>query len=109
MTAPTGERPAAGRLARLPRAHLIAAGLAVLLALYPVINPWQPYPQAVLLGAFLLATQASSWNIISGYAGYTSLGHSLFLGLGSYTAAILALRLGVNPLWAGWSRSSSRC
>jgi len=69
------------------------------LLLYPVINPWQPYPQGVMLLGFMLAIQASSWNIISGYAGYISLGHSMFLGLGSYTVAIGALRWGVNPLW----------
>ncbi|SHN47280.1 ABC transporter permease subunit [Cryptosporangium aurantiacum] len=83
----------------MKRSHLIAGVVLAGLVLYPVVNPWQPYPQGVLLTAFLLAIQASSWNIISGYAGYTSLGHSLFLGLGAYTAAILALHLGVNPLW----------
>ena len=87
------------RLRALPRAHLIAGICLLALVLYPVINPWNPYPQGVLLLGFLLAIQASSWNIISGYGGYTSLGHSMFLGLGSYTAGILALRWGVNPLW----------
>jgi branched-chain amino acid transport system permease protein len=52
-----------------------------------------------MLMMFLLAVQATSWNIISGYAGYVSLGHSMFLGLGSYTAAIIALHTGVNPFW----------
>jgi ABC-type branched-subunit amino acid transport system ATPase component/ABC-type branched-subunit amino acid transport system permease subunit len=83
---------------RIPRAHLIAGIVLLVLLLYPVLNPWQPYPQGVMLGAFLLAVQAASWNIISGYAGYVSLGHSMFLGLGSYTAAIIALHTGVNPL-----------
>ncbi|MBM2614482.1 branched-chain amino acid ABC transporter ATP-binding protein/permease [Actinoplanes sp. LDG1-06] len=78
---------------------MIAGIVLLLLVLYPVVNPWQPYPQGVMLIAFLLAIQASSWNIISGYAGYISLGHSMFLGLGSYTAAIIALHTGVNPLW----------
>ena len=87
------------RLKALPRQHLVAGVVLLLLLLYPVVNPWQPYPQGVLLLAFMLAIQSSSWNIISGYAGYTSLGHSMFLGLGSYTVAILALRLGINPLW----------
>jgi ABC-type branched-subunit amino acid transport system ATPase component/ABC-type branched-subunit amino acid transport system permease subunit len=86
-------------LARFPRRHVIAAVVLLALLVYPVINPWQPYPQGVMLLAFLLAVQASSWNIISGYAGYISLGHSMFLGLGSYTAAIVALHTGVNPLW----------
>ncbi|MEV0380361.1 branched-chain amino acid ABC transporter ATP-binding protein/permease [Nonomuraea sp. NPDC050643] len=80
------------------RAHLVAGACLVALLLYPVVNPWQPYPQAVLLLGFLLAIQATSWNIISGYAGYISLGHSMFLGLGSYTAGILAARWEVNPL-----------
>ncbi|GII29037.1 hypothetical protein Pmi06nite_24790 [Planotetraspora mira] len=83
----------------LPRAHLIAGLCLVALLLYPVVNPWQPYPQGVMLLAFLLAIQASSWNIVSGYAGYISLGHSMFLGLGSYTVGVLAVRFGVNPLW----------
>jgi ABC-type branched-subunit amino acid transport system ATPase component/ABC-type branched-subunit amino acid transport system permease subunit len=83
----------------IPRQHLVAGVCLLALLVYPVINPWQPYPQGVMLLGFLLAIQASSWNIISGYAGYISLGHSMFLGLGSYTVAILALRWGVNPLW----------
>jgi branched-chain amino acid transport system permease protein len=87
------------RLGALPRRHLVAGVVLLLLLLYPVINPWQPYPQGVMLLAFMLAIQASSWNIISGYAGYISLGHSMFLGLGSYTVAILAMRWGINPLW----------
>ena len=87
------------RLRAVPRAHLVAGLCLIALLVYPIVNPWKPYPQGVLLLGFLLAIQASSWNIISGYGGYTSLGHSMFLGLGSYTAGILALRWGVNPLW----------
>ncbi len=68
------------------------------LLLYPAIRPYDVYPQTVMLLAFLLAIQSVSWNIISGYAGYISLGHSAFLGLGGYTAAIVAIRADVNPL-----------
>jgi branched-chain amino acid transport system permease protein len=75
-------------------------GIALLaLLLYPVLQPEAAYPQTVLLMAFLLAVMAMSWNIISGFAGYISLGHSAFLGLGAYTAGILSLRWGVNPLY----------
>jgi ABC-type branched-subunit amino acid transport system ATPase component/ABC-type branched-subunit amino acid transport system permease subunit len=88
-----------GRLRRLPRSHLVAGVVLVAALLYPVVNPWSPYTHGVALMMFLLALQASSWNIISGYAGYTSLGHSMFLGLGAYTAAIIALHTGVSPLW----------
>ena len=53
----------------------------------------------MLLLAFLLALMAVSWNIISGFAGYVSLGHSVFLGLGAYTGGLLAEKFQVNPLW----------
>jgi branched-chain amino acid transport system ATP-binding protein/branched-chain amino acid transport system permease protein len=87
------------RLKAVPRRHL-AVGLALLvLLLFPVFYTYNTYEQTVALMAFLLAIQAVSWNIISGYAGYVSLGHSAFLGLGSYTVAIIALHWGVNPLW----------
>ena len=66
---------------------------------YPVVFPYAIYEQGVLLLAFLLALMAVSWNIISGYAGYVSLGHSVFLGLGAYTGGLLAEQLQVNPLW----------
>jgi ABC-type branched-subunit amino acid transport system ATPase component/ABC-type branched-subunit amino acid transport system permease subunit len=69
-----------------------------LLVLYPAIRPYDVYEQTILLLAFLLAIQSVSWNIISGYAGYISLGHSAFLGLGAYTAAIIAMHTGVNPI-----------
>ncbi|HEY6744754.1 MAG TPA: ATP-binding cassette domain-containing protein, partial [Mycobacteriales bacterium] len=101
----TATAPAAARsrlpgfLGRVPGPRLAAGVLLLAAVLYPVVNPWSPYTQGVALLAFLLAIQASSWNIISGYAGYTSLGHSMFLGLGSYTTAIIALHTGVNPLW----------
>ncbi len=87
------------RLRRLPTPHLVALLALVVLALYPVVQPGDTYYQTVLFVTFLLGVQAVSWNIISGYAGYVSLGHSAFLGIGSYTAAIIALHSGVNPLW----------
>jgi branched-chain amino acid transport system permease protein len=83
--------------ASLRRAVVAVALLALLL--YPVLEPEAAYPQTVLLMAFLLAVMAMSWNIISGFAGYISLGHSAFLGLGAYTAGILSVRWGINPLY----------
>ncbi|MGH7300335.1 MAG: branched-chain amino acid ABC transporter permease, partial [Candidatus Rokuibacteriota bacterium] len=42
---------------------------------------------------------ATSWAILSGYAGYFSLGHGAFFGAGMYTTATLAASLGVPFLW----------
>ncbi len=35
---------------------------------------------------------ATSWNLLSGYAGYFSFGHGAFFGVGLYTTATLAGR-----------------
>jgi ABC-type branched-subunit amino acid transport system ATPase component/ABC-type branched-subunit amino acid transport system permease subunit len=82
----------------MPRGRLVAVLCFLALALFPVIWPYETYYQTVLFLTFMLGVQAVSWNIISGYAGYVSLGHSAFLGIGSYTAAIIASHAGVNPL-----------
>jgi ABC-type branched-subunit amino acid transport system ATPase component/ABC-type branched-subunit amino acid transport system permease subunit len=84
---------------RFGPARIAVLVVSLVLVLFPVVFPYEVYPQTVLLLAFLLALQAVSWNIISGYAGYISLGHSVFLGLGGYVAAIIATRSGINPLF----------
>jgi len=59
-----------------------------------------PYPQGVMLARVSCSPcRPRAGNIVSGYAGYISLGHSMFLGLGAYTAAIVALHTGINPFW----------
>jgi branched-chain amino acid transport system permease protein len=42
----------------------------------------------------------AAWNILGGFAGQVSFGHSAFLGAGAYTTMILYLRLGIAP-WYG--------
>jgi branched-chain amino acid transport system ATP-binding protein/branched-chain amino acid transport system permease protein len=75
---------------------LLLAGATVWLVVYPLYSH-NIYWQGVLLLCFLLAIMASGWNIISGYAGYISLGQSAFLGLGGYTTALLTLHLHRSP------------
>ena len=41
-------------------------------------------------------TQATSWNILSGYSGYFSFGQGAFYGVGVYTLAVLLGRRGVD-------------
>lgn len=41
-----------------------------------------------------------SWNIVSGYTRFLSLGHSMFLGIGAYTSAILYTKYNISP-WIG--------
>ena len=51
----------------------------------------------ILAGAFLFAGLATAWNIIGGFCGQFSLGHSVFFATGAYTTANLYLKLHVSP------------
>lgn len=72
-----------------PTRLVLVLALVLLIAL-PIAVPDSQYEQSVLLWCFLFAIMASGWNLISGLAGYVSLGHSVYLGIGMYTGAILA-------------------
>lgn len=50
----------------------------------------------ILLYAYL----STSWNIVGGFAGQLSLGHSSFMAIGGYTSTLLALHFGLSP-WIG--------
>jgi branched-chain amino acid transport system permease protein len=77
----------------------LVAVLAVLLAVWPLLNH-DAYKQNVLLLFFLIGVMAVGWNIISGFAGYVSLGQSAFVGIGAYTLGIIAVRHpNVSPWW----------
>ncbi len=84
-------------LPHLTRRWPVYAVLALLA--YPWI--WRaPYFHLLGFDTLLGATMAVSWNIMGGYTGYKSLGHSAFFGLGAYLVAIAANRWGWNPLWS---------
>jgi branched-chain amino acid transport system permease protein len=55
-------------------------------------------PEYLSLGARILIyiLFALSLDLILGYAGIITLGHSAFFGLGAYTAGILSTKLGIN-------------
>jgi branched-chain amino acid transport system permease protein len=55
-------------------------------------------PEYLLFGARILTyiLFALSLDLILGYAGIVTLGHSAFFGLGAYTAGILAAKLGLH-------------
>lgn len=47
--------------------------------------------------AFTLMAAALSLNLLLGYAGQISLGHSAFFGIGTYTTAVMVTRWGWSP------------
>ncbi len=44
---------------------------------------------------FTFMTLALSWNLLGGYGGQFSLGHAIFVGAGSYTAAVVLVHTGL--------------
>ena len=85
----------------------LIAGAVVILAAFPLVSG-NLYLQNLLIMTFVLAIGASGWNIMGGYAGYISLGNSLFIGLGAYTTGILAVRAHISP-FAGCLASGLVC
>ena len=66
---------------------------------------WAPH----LLSSYLLhvvililyfSFLGSAWNIVSGYAGQFSFGHSAFFGVGAYLSSLLYVKSGISP-WIG--------
>ena len=77
----------------VPRVAILL--LAAALLLYPLVLPGAFY-RDIGVTLLLAAIAASAWNIVGGYAGQVSVGHSMFFGLGAYAAAA-----GSINLW-GW-------
>jgi branched-chain amino acid transport system permease protein len=65
-----------------------------LLALLPALRLPAFYETFLYLVFFWVAL-ATSWNLISGYAGYFSFGHAAFFGSGVYTTATLTSKYSV--------------
>ena len=78
-----------------PAALLLAAGLLS----YPVVFS-DPYYLDIGVTFLLAAISASAWNVVGGYAGQVSVGHSMFFGLGAY-APLLFYTLFKWPPMAG--------
>lgn len=78
-----------------PRVVAGWAGAYVLLATMPTLQDAIGFPLYNLIFLYLVffwVTQATSWNILSGYSGYFSFGQAAFYGGGMYTTAILGAR-----------------
>ena len=73
------------------------AVVALLLALPVVLSS---YAISVFILIFFYAFLGQTWNLVGGYAGQLSIGHAAFVGVGAYTAAILARDTGLTP-WLG--------
>ena len=85
----------------MTRKRALAAGLvvvivAVLVALPLFVKKESTINLAILVGLYV--SLASSWNILGGYTGQTSLGHAAFFGLGTLVTRLLWLSAGLPLL-----------
>ncbi len=77
---------------------LVAVALAALVA-----APWivtDPFYVHLMIMVLMWTVLGASWNVVGGFAGQVSFGHSAFLGTGAYTTMILYLNMGLAP-WYG--------
>ena len=72
--------------------------LAVLMVALPAFVG--PYALSVATLILYFAYTGQAWNVMMGFAGQLSLGHSLYVGVGAYAAGAIFFHYGIGP-WAG--------
>ena len=76
-----------------------AAGFVALMAALPLVFD-SNYLIGVLTVSVIYGIWAVSWDFMSGLTGRENFGHSLFIGVGAYTAGFLNTSFGVNGWWS---------
>ncbi len=78
--------------------------LVLFFAVFPFIYTANDYPYIMhlLIAGFFYAILASSWSMLSGYAGQFSFGHMGFMGVGAYTAALFSHYFYLSPVPTGF-------
>lgn len=79
-----------------------ALGIFLAIAAAAAALPFMTMPDFYLQMSFdilFFAALAQSWNILGGYTGYLSLGHSSFVGIGGYTIACLFFAFRWSPFF----------
>jgi branched-chain amino acid transport system permease protein len=73
--------------------------LLIVAFLFPLVIR-SPYILHVMIMLYLTALLAEAWNIVGGYAGQMSFGHTVFFGLGAYTSTLMFMWWRTSP-WFG--------
>lgn len=87
-------------LSGMPARRWVVAAVVILVLGLPLARPWigaYNYVLQVGLTVLMWIAMASSWNIIGGYAGYISLGHNVFFGIGGYASGMALAYWGISP------------
>lgn len=81
------------------RNRIIGTIVALGLLVAPLLTA-NPFFHHLLIMVLFSTLLGIAWNLLGGYAGQVSFGHSAFLGVGAYATMLLHLKLGWSP-WAG--------
>ena len=73
-------------------------GLVLLVALAFLGSRANSFQVGLLTQALIYATAIAGLNLVTGYTGMLSIGHSAFFGIGAYTTGILVTERNWNPL-----------
>ena len=85
----------------MKREFLYLAVLAILLVALPAVIG--PYALSVATLILYFAYTGQAWNVMMGFAGQLSLGHSLYVGVGAYAAgALFSITASVRGQGCGW-------
>jgi branched-chain amino acid transport system permease protein len=76
-----------------------ACAFVGVMAVLPLVFP-SNYLIGVLTVSAIYGIWAVSWDFMSGLTGRENFGHSLFIGVGAYTAGFLNTSFGANPWWS---------
>ncbi|OGB93650.1 MAG: ABC transporter permease [candidate division NC10 bacterium RBG_16_65_8] len=82
------------------RAIVLATAAAFALLLLVPLFVTDDYYLHVFVHILFFAYMASAWNVVCGYTGQLSLGHSALCGIGGYLSTLLLINAGLSP-WVG--------
>ncbi|MGH7078483.1 MAG: branched-chain amino acid ABC transporter permease [Acetobacteraceae bacterium] len=77
--------------------RILPIAVLVILVIAPVASG-NPFYQRIAALVVLAAISASAWNVIGGFAGQISFGHSVYFGIGAYASLLLFTKFGLPPI-----------
>jgi len=97
MTAADRDLATVAPFGRRRLAKPVAWGVVIVVVLLIPLVVQDNYLRLVLVQMITYALLASTWNVTLGIAGIFNYAHVALFGIGAYTSAILAVKLGVEP------------
>ena len=87
----------------LGKADVLFGGVIVGFAVLPMVPGLLSgtFAKHVVILVLLFASMSQAWNILGGYCGQVSFGHSVFFGIGAYSAGMAVVTYNLTP-WPGF-------